>query len=363
MGELNIFISNPAKLSIKSKNLNIKSLESSEAESLDSLDSQDSKNAKAPSDEVFIPLDNISSIIVDNPMCIFTHTLLDFLAQKNIVLIVCDDKHLPSGILLSLLNHSKTSLHLRTQIKLNSKTKATLWQEIIKVKIANQAAVLEILGKENSEVLRKMAKKVLLNDSSNLEALAARIYFSSLFSEDFKRSKSDFKRREENIINAMLNYGYAIIRAKIARSICAKGLLPSFGIFHDSSLNAFNLADDFLEVFRGFVDIYAYKYIEFTSRRSKAPPCDEGRCPFETPKASGTIAPRKSISDLLCSPNELNKEDKLYLLGIFKKEIPLNGKMYLFDKGIDEVISQYLRIVLGKDSALKLPLLDTRFCD
>lgn len=299
MGELNIFISNPTKLSIKNENLNLINLDSKE--------------------EAFIPIDTISSIVADNPICVFTHTFLDFLSKKNILLITCDNKHLPSGIFLSFLNHSKSSLHVRNQVKLSVKIKSYLWQEIIKTKVYNSSKVLEFLDKENSQALLRLSQKVLLNDSNNCEALAARIYFDSLFGELFKR-------REDNIINAMLNYGYAIIRAKIARSICSKGLLPSFGIFHSSGLNPFNLADDFLEVFRAFVDIFVYQYLQ-------------------------------NLED----KENLMKEDKLYLLGIFQKEIKLNNKYYEFDKVIDELANCYLRIVLAKEENLCLPILESSF--
>lgn len=311
---MHIFISNPAKLGIKNKNLHIMPLQDSRSESIGKSAPKPATNPQVSAqNDIFLPLDSLSSVVVDNPVCTLTHAFLSHAAECGILVITCDEKRLPSGIFLPFSRHSKATLHAKAQIKLTKSLKPALWQGTIKAKIANAKKALEMLEKPQHRDLARLEQKVLLGDSTNIEALAARIYFEALFG-------GGFKRREDSALNGLLNYGYAILRAHIARNIAAHGLLGSFGIHHDNQLNAFNLADDLLEPFRAFVDFAVFEYAK--SRES----CEV-----------------------------LEKSDKIFLLGILEEKLDFCGRILSLENAIDAVVGGFLRVVLGKAKTLDFP--------
>ena len=184
-----------------------------------------------------VPIEDINSVLVENHQSTITIATLAKLVQDGVTIFVCDEKHTPCAIKLQ----ESLSLPLQKQ----------LWQQIVKYKINNQAICLEFNKQDNAaQQLRSLAKKVTSGDSNNTEAVAAAVYFKALFGPDFIRSNDDDLR------NAALNYGYAIIRGHIARLIASYGFLPMKGIHHKSELNAYNLADDFIEPFRPVVDLF-----------------------------------------------------------------------------------------------------------
>lgn len=194
-----------------------------------------------------LPLEDVSVIVLENKQILFSSSLLSELAEYNIVLFSCDAGHLPSGAFFPYHNHSRYSETAWVQLEGSEPFKKRLWQEIVKAKINNQAAVLEAFNKDGSKKLFEIARLVQSGDAKNAEAYAANLYWKYLF-EDFNRSDAD------NIINSALNYGYAIIRGAMARAVVGAGLLPCFGIHHANKLNQFNLVDDLMEPFRPFVD-------------------------------------------------------------------------------------------------------------
>lgn len=207
-------------------------------------------------DDITIPFNDINSIVIDNQATTITVPLINKCVQYKVNLVICDCYHLPSSIIIPYTNNYQQSLMLNKQIKWQEEAKAYLWKKIIEAKLINQREVLKYLKKEKEaiEILSKYIDEVELLDSTNREGLGAKIYFRALFG-------SNFIRREESIINTCLNYGYAIFRSQIARSLVAHGLNAHFGIFHKGAENEFNLADDLLEVFRPAVDIWVYKNI------------------------------------------------------------------------------------------------------
>lgn len=227
-----ISIQNDAKLNIKNKQL---------------LISQKDKEA------VSIPLADICAIVFDSPQIKLTSYFLSIIQNHNIVLITCDNKHIPNGTLIPFHQHSRLSeiAHLQHQWSLSYQKKC--WKIIIQQKIINQAKCLDIIGKHNNKI-KALVKKVDSGDSKNIEALASQYYWINLFS-------SDFRRKEKTSITSSLNYGYSIVRSMICRALVAYGLLPCFGVHHKNSLNAFNLADDILEPFRPIVDLYVKEMI------------------------------------------------------------------------------------------------------
>ncbi len=230
-----LFLSTPAKLSHKNEHLVIAQKDSIGNEIKSS-----------------IPLADILCIILESNQITLSSSLLDKLATQKIILFSCDSTHLPSGVFTPFLGHYKTLSIMQTQVSLSKQKKSILWQKIIKQKLYNQALLLELHNKhKETKNILQLEKSVTLNDSNNNEAQAAMIYFPALFFKSFRRRLDS---QESNVINAALNYGYAIVRGMIARSICASGLNAAFGIFHCNQFNAFNLVDDIIEPYRIFVD-------------------------------------------------------------------------------------------------------------
>lgn len=207
-------------------------------------------------EDILIPLSDINTILIDNYRTTISMQLINALCEYNINLVVCNIEHLPNVQLIPIFGASQTAVNLRKQIEWNQIQKNYIHQEIIKSKISNQSSLLKYLHKssETIEALEKFQKQVELADSTNREGLAAKMYFRALFG-------SDFKRFEEDTINAAMNYGYAIIRSQIAKYIIAKGYHPSLGIYHKGPTNLFNLADDIIEPFRPLVDIWVHSNV------------------------------------------------------------------------------------------------------
>lgn len=196
---------------------------------------------------VSLAAEDIAWLILDTPQISLTCSLLSALAGAGVAMIVPDDKHHPAGVLLPFHQHHAQAHIAHAQVSMSLPLKKRLWQMIVIAKIGNQAGLLEHLSRDRAQTLRAMAGRVGSGDPDNIEAQAARAYWSALFTK-FTRADDGDRR------NSLLNYGYAVIRAAIARACVASGLLPAFGLHHASKVNAFNLVDDLIEPFRPFVD-------------------------------------------------------------------------------------------------------------
>ena len=203
-------------------------------------------------DKISVPLEDITVIVLETNQATITTALVSQIAEKNIALFSCDNYHMPNGIFTPFHQHSRLSqvAHIQRDIKLPLKKQ--IWQKIITQKITNQAQLLDYF-EINSFKVDVLKDKVKSGDSENLEAQAARKYWQLLF-KDFTRDQRSLEPR-----NIALNYGYAIVRGAIARSLVSYGLLPTFGVFHNSELNAYNLADDMIEPLRPLVDMVVKK--------------------------------------------------------------------------------------------------------
>lgn len=203
-----------------------------------------------------LPLSDIGVIVLDGMMTSITTRLLSVCSSYNVVLVICDKKHLPVGMYLPFNQHSRTVKIIRKQIRWANDKKRKLWQQIIKYKINNQSKVMYHYtnNKEKYLQLQEYIEEVKLGDETNREGHSAKVYFNTLFGNEFYRDT-------DCIENAMMNYGYAIVRAYIARTISSYGYNPGLGVFHKSEYNAFCLADDILEVFRPVVDAYVILYL------------------------------------------------------------------------------------------------------
>ncbi len=196
-----------------------------------------------------IPIEDVGVIITDHQQITITHALLEKLLTNNCAVITCDSTHHPSGLMLPLNGNSIQSERFRAQISASAPLKKQLWQQTIKTKIENQAELLKNTGNTNVENMYRWASKVTSGDGENHEARAAAYFWGNLFPiENFRRG------RDEDPPNNLLNYGYAILRAIVARSLVGSGLLPTLGIHHHNRYNAYCLADDIMEPYRPFVD-------------------------------------------------------------------------------------------------------------
>lgn len=204
--------------------------------------------------EFTLPLEDITALILESPQISLSSTLLAECQDKGVAILTCDKTHMPNGVLLPFQPHSRQSRVARVQQSWTEPLKKRLWQRIIQTKIINQAACLDrTVGGTESDRLKALATRIGSGDPDNVEAQAAREYWPRLFGKDFRRHGND-------TINAALNYGYAVLRAFVARSQVAYGLIPAFGIHHDNELNAFNLSDDIIEVLRPFVDHMVFTF-------------------------------------------------------------------------------------------------------
>jgi len=201
---------------------------------------------------ISVPLEDITVIVLENNQASMSVALLSMCAEKNIALFTCDNYHMPNGIFTPYHQHSRLSQVAHLQHSMKLPLKKQIWQKIITQKIINQSQLLEYFSKDNLQ-LEILTDKVKSGDSENLEALAARRYWALLF-DNFRRDQKSYGPR-----NIALNYGYAILRGAVARSLVSYGLLPVFGVFHSSELNAYNLADDMIEPLRPMVDMIVKK--------------------------------------------------------------------------------------------------------
>lgn len=198
-------------------------------------------------DVVKIHISEISILMIETTSVSLTAVLLCELTKKKIKVIFCDEKRNPSSELVSYYGSHDTSNKIRKQIAWRQNTKEAVWTEIVSEKIRKQKELLELLGKEEAELLSSYLQQIAWNDETNREGHAAKVYFNALFGLDFTRT-------EDNLINAALNYGYSIILSSFTREIVANGYITQLGLFHDNMFNQFNLASDLMEPFRPLVD-------------------------------------------------------------------------------------------------------------
>lgn len=197
---------------------------------------------------VAIPIEDLGILIIDSPQATISRAVLAACAANETVVLISDDKHLPASILLPLSGHALQTKIIAVQVNAMLPVKKRLWQQIIRQKIRGQAQVLKSIHGA-ADPLLQLVQQVLSGDTSNIEGRAAQLYWQRLFGAAFRRNP-DLEGR-----NALLNYGYAVIRAAVARSIVGSGLHPSLGIHHHNQYDTFSLADDLMEVLRPLVDL------------------------------------------------------------------------------------------------------------
>ncbi len=194
-----------------------------------------------------VPIEDIGFIVLDNMQISVSLPLLEALVANNVAVVFSDSKHMPQSMLLNLDSHSIQTEIFRNQINASIPLQKNLWKQTIEYKIQNQAKLLKLLDRPSADILA-LAKDVKSGDSENKEGTAARLYWSRLLGLKFTRD------RFGEFPNELLNYGYIILRAAVARSLVGSGLLPTLGIHHRNKYNAYCLADDIMEPYRPYVD-------------------------------------------------------------------------------------------------------------
>lgn len=235
-----LYFGNPAYLSLKLKQMVVKVPHKSDID--------------LPCDEEdlvrTLPIEDLGIIILDHKQITITQGLIEALLENNCALITCDSKRMPTGLMLPLAGNTIQNERFRYQLESSLPLRKQLWQQTVESKIKNQASVLQYQTGEVHKNMLKWSESVRSGDTDNMEARAAVYYWKNLFPDNphFVRD------REDEGVNALLNYGYSILRAVVARALVGGGLLPTLGIHHHNRYNAYCLADDIMEPYRPYVD-------------------------------------------------------------------------------------------------------------
>ncbi len=293
-------IQNPAKISLRASQLRIES----------------------ESGVATLPIEDITALVLESPQITLSSSLLASLSENSVAVITCDASHIPNGLMLPFHPHSRQSRVAHIQQSWTEPLKNRLWQSVVQCKIRNQAACLKAASQNDTATrLLSMAERVKSGDADNYEAQAARIYWLALMGK--AKENNNFRRGDSDIVNSALNYGYAIVRAFVARSQVAYGLLPTFGIHHNNDLNAFNLTDDLMEVFRPLLDFQVWQM--------------------------------KQTGSLLSEDGKLSKEIRTKLVAIGSHESLISGKRHNLTNACDKMAAGLVSAIENKSVAL-LPL-------
>ena len=237
-----LYFGNPAYLSTKLAQLEIRL---PEVVNNDTLSDTFKENAIKK-----VPIEDIGVVVLDHKRITITQGALAALLDNNVAVITCDEQRMPSGLMLPLSGNTTQSERFRHQIDASFPLKKQLWQQTIQYKILNQRAVLKSSRRLKCSNMEVWAKEVKSGDTENLEGRAAAYYWQNLFGEI-----DGFRRNRDGVPpNNLLNYGYAILRAVVARALVGSGMIPTLGIHHHNRYNAYCLADDIMEPYRPYVD-------------------------------------------------------------------------------------------------------------
>ena len=226
--------SNPAYLSMKNRQLVVR------------LEKHDNETERTAT----VPIEDIGIVVLDCQQITITHGLMAALLDNNASIITCDERHMPVGLMLPLEGHTVQSERFQDQLTASVPLRKQLWQQTVQQKILNQSALLRELHNIETGNMQQWASDVHSGDNTNLEGRAAAFYWSQLLPD----IDHFIREREGNYPNNLFNYGYAILRAVIARALVSSGLLPTLGIHHHNRYNAYCLADDIMEPYRPYVD-------------------------------------------------------------------------------------------------------------
>lgn len=295
MGFRTVFIKDGEKLSLRLDNLSVR------------------KN----NEDYLIPLVDIETVILEGNRTVITSKILSAFSKYHIALVVCDDKYLPTGMYLGKGQYYRSAKRAMWQAQWKDIDKQLVWKEIVYQKILNQIQVLQNvdieLNSERSQILIDYLENIMIGDSTNREGHAAKVYFNSLFG-------NGFSRRDTSFVNFCLDYGYAIVRAQMARSVSALGLIPELGVFHKNEYNSYNLADDLMEPFRPIVD-----YLIITNILKK-------------------------------SEKYLTYDIRLEIIDFLNHEIKINNKKFFIMQAIHDYVQSFIKAMENEDYTLLLDI-------
>lgn len=269
-----------------------------------------------------IPCEDIGIILVDHQQTTYSHAALASLVEFDAALVVCGRNHLPTGILLPLSNHTEVIWRIHDQLAVSKPTQKQLWKQLVQAKIRAQLANLPSDSPERKRLL-VMIGQVRSGDTSNCEAQAAKIYWNAWLPKDIA-----FRRDPDGCdpINAMLNYGYSVLRASVARALVGAGLLPMLGLHHRNRSNAFCLADDLVEPLRPIID--------------------------------------RIVRDLYVSQNrrELNQATKAGLLGVLTQSVRVEDECGPLMVALHRMVASLVRCYQGESTRLTIPVAAGESC-
>ncbi|WP_417610545.1 type II CRISPR-associated endonuclease Cas1 [Owenweeksia hongkongensis] len=268
---------------------------------------------KATGEERTLPVEDLGFVVFEHPQITFTQGIMRLLAENKVAVVFCDEKYHPSSVLLHLDGNLLQTKRFRSQLDASEPLKKKLWQQTIEQKLRNQALLLDANGRDGEAVLYK-SKQVKSGDTTNEEAKGASVYWNRLFGRDFNRE------RFGEAPNALLNYGYAILRAATARALSGSGLHPTLGIHHQNQFNSFCLADDIMEPYRPYVDQLVLDFLEENEM-----------------------------------VNELDKNIKAHLLGVLSMDVMINGKRSPLMVALSHTTASLADCFAGEKRKLKFP--------
>jgi CRISP-associated protein Cas1 len=261
-----------------------------------------------------LPIEDLGVVIVDDRRASYSQAVFIELMSAGVTLIVTGHDHLPLGMMLPFDGHHVLTERHRAQVAASEPTRKRIWQALVGAKLRQQAVVLSHFMGDDAG-LSEMARRVRSGDPDNLEAQGAQRYWPRLFGAAFRRDRS------ADGVNALLNYGYVVIRASLARAIVASGLIPSLGVFHKGRANPFCLADDLLEPFRPYVDW-----------RVKLMILEQG-----------------------AAPSLEMRETRAALLGLFNEGVRVDGRRMPLLLAVERAASSLARALTGDELKLSLP--------
>lgn len=311
-----LYFGNPAYLSLRMGQIVIKLPEVERNPDLPERMKQES--------EVTKPIEDIGIVILDHKRITITQGLLEALLENNCAVITCDSHSMPVGLMLPLYGNSTQNERFREQLDSSLPLRKQLWQQTIRAKIENQAAVLTSCCEASTKVMERWAEDVRSGDPENIEGRAAAYYWKNVFSgfehlADFTRDRNGMPP------NNLLNYGYAILRAIVARGLVSSGMLPTLGIHHHNRYNAYCLADDIMEPYRPYVDKLVLSIVRELG--------------------SGSL--------------ELTKDVKFKLLGIPTLEVFINGKRSPLMVAVTQTTASLYKCFSGEFRKIAYPEMGT----
>ncbi len=303
-----LYFGNPAYISLRNEQLVIKLPEVEKNDSLPELFKRNSEKT--------LPIEDLGVVVLDHKQITITHGLIEKLLDNNIAIITCDSRRMPVGLMLPLCGNTTQCERFTDQLSASEPLKKQLWQQTIKAKITNQAEVLKRFRSCNIKNMMHWVNEVRSGDPDNFEGRAAAYYWSQAFPQ-----VENFTRDRDGIApNNLLNYGYAILRAIVARALVSSGLLPTLGIHHHNRYNAYCLADDIMEPYRPFVDQIVFDIT------------DKGRI-----------------------PEELTIEHKAELLRIPDMDVMIGGRMSPLMLAVAQTTASLYQCFDGSTRKIKYP--------